>query len=375
MCVVTFDWEENNAKEKFKNFENKKSLSWAVVEVTDYCNFNCKWCFANASSNTNPKHMPKEKAELLIESLANAGVKQVTISGGEPTVYPYLKDVIRKANGHDLVVHMNTNGFLLTKELAKELKSLGLSQVQINIDSLAPENHDHVRGKKGSFNRAVQALINARDVGLTSVSQTVLTKNNENEILDIFKFARRLGLQRCRVWDMTPSDGCAKENMELLPANYFSTLQMLADYAYETGAQNIETGDPLFNKHILTDLPVSGGFCVASHGLFATISSKGDVFFCAVNRKPLYNIFDFIEKGEMINRVHKLKISEYTKAIKLSSICNKCKLVTQCKGGCPPRRELTSLNTDYWCNERVTQHIHNLNDPMKKEHITQILVS
>lgn len=50
MCVVTFDWTKNDAKEKFRNFERSKSLSWAVVEVTDYCNFSCKWCFANSGS-------------------------------------------------------------------------------------------------------------------------------------------------------------------------------------------------------------------------------------------------------------------------------------------------------------------------------------
>ena len=42
MCVVTFDWEENDAKEKFKTFHKKKSLSWVVVEVTEACNLNCK---------------------------------------------------------------------------------------------------------------------------------------------------------------------------------------------------------------------------------------------------------------------------------------------------------------------------------------------
>jgi MoaA/NifB/PqqE/SkfB family radical SAM enzyme len=45
---------------------------------------------------------------------------------------------------------------------------------------------------------------NARDAGIVCVSQTVLTKDNENEIMDIFKFVRGMGVQRCRVWDITP---------------------------------------------------------------------------------------------------------------------------------------------------------------------------
>jgi MoaA/NifB/PqqE/SkfB family radical SAM enzyme len=282
MCVVTFDWEKNDAIEKVKAFEKNKLPCWAVVEVTSYCNFNCKWCFANAASNLHPEHMSKEKAESLIEILAVNDVRQVTFSGGEPTLYPYLKDIVRKTSDYGLIVHMNTNGYLLSKELAKQLRKAGLSQVQINIDSLDPKKHDTIRGKKGSFKRAVQALKNAKEAGLTCVSQTVLTKENENEIIDIFKFARSLGIQRCRVWDMTPSEGCAKDNMDLKPTNYLESLKELSTFAYETGAQHIESGDPLFPGDHETNIKTVGGFCVAIIGAYITISYEGDVFFCAI---------------------------------------------------------------------------------------------
>ncbi len=348
MCVVTFDWSENDAKEKFKNFEKRKSLSWAVIEVTDYCNFNCKWCFANAGQNLSPRHMEKENLKTLITALANSGLKQITLSGGEPTLYPHLKEIIEWAHSYGLVVHMNTNGYLLSKDLAIELKSAGLSQVQINIDSLDPRKHDYVRGKKGSFHRAIKALKNAREAGLTCVSQTVLTKENENEIIDIFKFARSMGIQRCRVWDMTPSKGYAKENMDLMPTDYITTLQKLSDFAYETGAQSVETGEPLFPLNFKTDLNVIGGYCVAVAGLYCTISNKGDVYFCATLREPLYNIFEEMGKGRDIRNIHQYKINEYLGSVKEVEKCKMCKFLQSCKGGCSTRREYKK-GIDYWC--------------------------
>ncbi|MEE8401325.1 MAG: radical SAM protein [Candidatus Hydrothermarchaeaceae archaeon] len=341
---MTFDWEKNDAKEKFKNFERKRSLSWAVVEITEYCNFNCKWCFANAGENPKPVHMEKENAFRLIETLADSGVRQITFSGGEPTVYPYIADVISKAHDSGMVVHMNTNGYLMTRELAEKLKGRGLSQVQINIDSLDPEAHDYIRGRQGSHERAIQALKNARTAGLTCVSQTVLTKKNEDEIVDIFKFARSMGLQRCRVWDMTPSDGCAKENMELMPADYIATLQQLADFAHKTGGQNIEAGEPLFLKNIETDLPVSGGFCVAMAGLIINVGANGDIYFCSTNRIPLYNIFQINGK---LKEVHRMKVGEYTYSL---SGCKNCNI--SCEGGCNTRQQ-APLWRDYWCNHLV----------------------
>jgi radical SAM protein with 4Fe4S-binding SPASM domain len=345
VCVVTFDWEKNDAKEKFKSFSRKKSLSWAVVEITEYCNFNCKWCFANAGDNQKPVHMEKEKAFGLIDTLADSGVRQITFSGGEPTVYPHIADVISKAHERGLVVHMNTNGFLLTKELARRLKEKGLSQVQINIDSLDPKCHDYIRGRKNSHERAIEALKNARAVGLTCVSQTVLTKKNENEIVDIFKFARGMGLQRCRVWDMTPSEGCAKENIELMPTDYMTTLNELSEFAIHTGARSIEAGEPLFPQYIQTELPVSGGFCVAKAGLIINVGATGDIFFCCTDRRPLYNVFKVTDD---LKEVHRLKLNEFIRLLKGG--CQDCTM--PCQGGCPTRWQASS-GRDYWCRSPV----------------------
>jgi radical SAM protein with 4Fe4S-binding SPASM domain len=346
MCVVTFSWEETDSVEKAKRFEETKTLSWAVIELTSLCNFNCLWCYA--SSNSNGQHMTKENAERLIQILADSGIKQITCSGGEPLMYPYIREFVKDASDHEMIVHMNTNGYFLTKELAKELYELGLTQVQINIDSLKPEIHDYIRGKKGSFNRAVQALKNARDVGLTCVSQTVLTKLNEKEIIDIFKFARSIGVQRCRVWDMI-MEGRAKEKMDLGPTNYIDTLKKLTKFTYETGAQSIESGDPLFPQNYKTDLNVFGGYCGATVGLFLTISPKGDVYFCAALRDKLYNVFNIDSGGYKIAEFHKSKLKKYLQQFKTISECFKCDFLNKCKGGCPSRRKYSESADDYWC--------------------------
>ncbi|MCK5023359.1 MAG: radical SAM protein [Candidatus Aenigmarchaeota archaeon] len=349
MCVVTFDWEKNDANEKFKNFDKIKSLSWAVIEVTESCNFSCKWCFANSMRGNGKKHMNKEDVKNLLKYLSDNGLRQVTFSGGEPTIYPYIKDAVSYAKELGLVVHMNTNGFLFSEKMAKELYSLGLSQVQINIDSLDSENHDNVRGMEGSHKRAIEALKNARKAGITCVSQTVLTKENEDKIIDIFKFARSLGLQRCRVWDMTPSDGIALENNHMISRNYTSVLQKLSDFAYETGARHVEVGEPLFKENVKTKLKVTGGYCVAAAGLYMTVSRNGNVFPCATFRKSLYNIFDAINNSEKLPEFHRRKVVSFTKLFKIHDSCMKCKSLKTCKGGCCTRRRLNKTKLDYLC--------------------------
>jgi radical SAM protein with 4Fe4S-binding SPASM domain len=347
MCVVTFDWEENDAKEKVMHFMEKKKLCWAVVEVTNACNLNCLWCYANNGykSSMEREHMPKRRIIQLLRTLSDSGLKQITFSGGEPTIYPHLRYAIKKAKDYGFVIHMNTNGYVLTEGMASELAKLGLSQVQINIDSLKREKHDYIRGREGSYNGAVNALKAAKNAGITCVSQTVVTKHNENEVVDIFRFARSMGIQRCRVWDMMPSEGCGLENSDIRPTNYIKTLERLALYAERTGAKHIEIGEPLFPFH-KTKIPTSHVSCVATAGVLTNISCSGDVYFCVTQRKPMMNIFRL--NGARFDEEYGKRLSEFVSSFSIPSECVECPDSQRCRAGCYTRRE-HAKGVDYWC--------------------------
>jgi radical SAM protein with 4Fe4S-binding SPASM domain len=338
MCMVTFNWEEGDASEKIKNFKKRRTLSWVVIEVTEACNLNCIWCYANSGYGVKGKYMPLEKLENLLKMLADAGVRQVTYSGGEPTIYPHIREAVKLAKDMGFVVHMNTNGFLFTRDLARELRKLGLSQIQTNIDSIDPKKHDYIRGRKGSFERSLKALRNAKEAGITAVSQTVLTRMNEDEIFDIFALSRSLGAQRCRLWDMTPADGKAKNSMEIAPTDYVKTLEKLYEFTLETGLKSIESGEPLFPLGRDLSVPVLGGFCISYFGAYTTVSSEGNALYCAAYRKPLYNVFE--DAGMGIEETHRQRLSEFiSNNIKIPDSCLSCKFSKTCLGGCIVRRE------------------------------------
>ncbi|RLJ07469.1 MAG: hypothetical protein DRP16_03435 [Candidatus Aenigmatarchaeota archaeon] len=361
MCSITFDWEENDAMRKVKEFEKTRNkwigrLLWITLEFTELCNHKCIYCYENAGSKHGYKQIEIEKMKELIDYFGEHGIKQLTCSGGEPLLYPYIKEAIKQARENGMIVHMITNGYFLNKKRAKELFDVGLTQVQINIDSVRPEKHDMIRGKKGSFKHAVEALKNAKEVGMTCVTQTVVTSLNENEIIDIFKFARKLGIQRCRVWDIVPAEGRAREHMHLKPKrNYIEIIKELADFAYETGAVNIESGDPLFHSGIEKRVPITGGYCPYSIGLLANLSVTGDSYFCCTNRgEPMYNIFDVMQTGKNLNKIHRETLIKTIKNVQMFNLpkeCKKCEFFNTCKGGCVMRRAFVGYGKDYWCEK------------------------
>lgn len=363
MCAITFDWKENDAHVKFRHFVKTGALSWAVIELLDNCNFKCKWCFVNAKSKGS--HMPKETAFKLIDYFADNGLKQITFSGGEPLLYPHIKDVISYAHDYGFIVHLNTNGYFFNKQTAMELKERGLSQFETNIDSMNPEKHDYIRGKKGSFDRAVKAIENGIEVGLNCVMQTVLTKKNEDEIFDIFEFAHSLGVQRSRVWDMTPSDGVAKENidsLDLRPTNYIETLKKLTEFAILKGVKNIESADPLFPLNYPVPTNVTGSFCVFAMGLVVNVSPQGDIYFCCTERQPIYNIFDVMDSGD-IKEIHRELLRNLPHFHKIPNDCKICSSFGKCRGGCYTRLKYANYIGDYWC-EQLNKKYNLVNPPV-----------
>jgi radical SAM protein with 4Fe4S-binding SPASM domain len=363
MCSITFDWEENDAMEKVKRFEKDRKgwfgdLLWITAEFTELCNHKCIYCYESTGPRKDYKIVEKDLMEKMIDYLSEEGIKQLTCSGGEPLLYPFIKDAVKLAKDRGMIVHMITNGYFLTKKRARELYDAGLSQVQINIDSVEHDKHDMFRGKKGSFRHAVQALKNAKESGMTCVTQTVLTKLNENEVINVFRFARNLGIQRCRVWDIVPSQGRALGNMHLKPSNnYIETASKITEFAKETGAVNIESGDPLFHSDVEKRLPVTGGYCPYSIGLLANLSVEGDSYFCCAYREnPMYNIFDVMKKGENLKKVHKKALEVFLgnkQMFNLPDECKNCSSLKTCKGGCHVRRGFNNGN-DYWCQKLDT---------------------
>ena len=348
MCCITFNWKENDAMKKVEHFRRKRTVSWAVIELTEACNFDCKWCYASSSyMKRKPKSMTREEVEKILCKLSEAGAQQVTFSGGEPSIYTHLDFAIKEAGERGFVVHINTNGFLLSKALAEKWAGLGVTQVQINIDSMHPARHDGIRGRGGSFAKAMEAIGNAAAAGMTPVSQTVLTKENEDEIMEIIWMARKAGVKRVRLWDMMLS-GHAKYMQDMLPARYMETLKNVSKYALQTGAKSIEAGEPLFPLGYETGMKVIDTFCVCLAGLLANFSVSGDAFFCCMHRKPLYNVFRDAE-NERLDELHARKISEFSRGFGLPEKCGACGMLEKCMGGCIARRGYTSDGRDYWC--------------------------
>jgi radical S-adenosyl methionine domain-containing protein 2 len=87
------------------------------------CNMRCKFCFAtfqDVKRTVLPKgHLSRHKSLDLISRLAEFGFEKKTFVGGEPTLCPWLGELIVKAKAMGMVTMLVTNGSNLSDAFLK----------------------------------------------------------------------------------------------------------------------------------------------------------------------------------------------------------------------------------------------------------------
>ncbi|MGQ0612405.1 MAG: radical SAM protein [Planctomycetaceae bacterium] len=135
----------------------------------------------------------------ILDGMAELGVLGVGVTGGEPLLRADLPQVLRHGTRRGLVMHLNTNGSLVTEEGAREFSSCGLASINVSLDGPDAATHDRLRARPGSFARVLRAL--ARLVAVPRRSYRValtcaLGEGNAEGVEGLLSLARDVGVDR-----------------------------------------------------------------------------------------------------------------------------------------------------------------------------------
>jgi cyclic pyranopterin phosphate synthase len=161
------------------------------ISVTDRCNLRCIYCNSSAMAHLSHDDILRyEEIERVVRVAAKLGVKNIRLTGGEPTVRPHFVELVKLLavilGIED--ISMTTNAILLAG-MAQELKDAGVSRVNISLDTFKPERFQQMCGA-GRIGDVLKGIEAARKVGLNPVkiNTVVLRGVNDDEVVD---FARK----------------------------------------------------------------------------------------------------------------------------------------------------------------------------------------
>jgi MoaA/NifB/PqqE/SkfB family radical SAM enzyme len=109
-----------------------------------------------------------------IKQFAELGSIVVDFTGGEPLMRKELPEIYREVKNYGMQTATTTNGWFVRKRI-KEIASL-LDHAQVSIDSPIPEEHDSIRGVKGAYDHAVDAVRAFNEYSIPVWVAAVLTK-------------------------------------------------------------------------------------------------------------------------------------------------------------------------------------------------------
>ncbi|MCW3788507.1 viperin family antiviral radical SAM protein [Plebeiibacterium sediminum] len=177
------------------------------------CNMNCGFCFAtfqDVKSSILPKgHLPKEKAIEIVKQLAGFGFEKITFAGGEPTLCPWLPELIILAKELGMTTMIISNGTKLSDDFLKKNKK-HLDWIGLSIDSLNEFTNIKIgralQGKRPLLREHYYSLIERIRVNNYKLKlNTVINIFNYNEsFVDFIEFAKP---KRWKVMQVLPIEG------------------------------------------------------------------------------------------------------------------------------------------------------------------------
>jgi cyclic pyranopterin phosphate synthase len=167
-----------------------RTIEYLRISVTDRCNFRCQYCMPLEGLPWLPK------GDILSYEEIHEVVRQLRLTGGEPTIRPQLSTLVRMLRSVPEVedIALSTNGVKLP-QLAAELAAAGLDRVNISADSLRSERIAAIARRDLSF-EPVRAAEAAQAAGLTPIKLNVVVMRGTNDD-EVVEFAR---LTRDRPW-------------------------------------------------------------------------------------------------------------------------------------------------------------------------------
>jgi uncharacterized radical SAM superfamily Fe-S cluster-containing enzyme len=161
----------------------------ANIDLTNRCNLDCDFCFANARACGfvyEPDFEDVVRMMTVLREEKPVPAPAVQFSGGEPTMREDLVEIIKKAKAMGFPqVQIASNGIRIANEpgYAQQLKDSGLSTVYLHFDGVSPATNPYLKFHE----KAIENLKNVR-LGVVLVPTVILGKN-DNELGDIIRFA------------------------------------------------------------------------------------------------------------------------------------------------------------------------------------------
>jgi radical SAM protein with 4Fe4S-binding SPASM domain len=219
------------------------SLRYLELQLSHRCNLACRHCYLGPPRSED---IPLEDALAIARQFEEMGGLRLMISGGEPLLYPHLREFIERSGELKLRRILLTNGTLITGENAPWL---GVEEIQFSLDGWQ-RGHDLLRGE-GAFEKVMRGIGAACAEGIPVSIATMIHRGNLDEFEKLREFAKEINAVQWGV-DILCMAGSLAGNREL--AVPYGEAAPFMEFAYGGGYHGSTEGFAC-GHHLMTVTP------------------------------------------------------------------------------------------------------------------------
>lgn len=179
------------------------------ITLNRVCNLRCKWCYAKDTGYHTQDTMPLKVAKDIVDLCKGLKFRHLKLIGGEPTLYPYLFDLIAYTNSKQIKAGFLTNGIMLNdRYYTRELINHGIKHISISLKGCNPQSFKNTTGMD-AYEKVITGIENCLSLDASVVVFIVLSNENISDLLDCVKSLYRIGVGKFRFtfvynFDTTP---------------------------------------------------------------------------------------------------------------------------------------------------------------------------
>ena len=173
-----------------------------TIEIIQRCPNYCIHC-SSLSSLRAEKQLSLPDIKNIIDDAIELGAETISLSGGEPFIYPNLIDIVRHIHEKGVkcniytsgITHNGTNFEALTESQLTSLQGL-VAKLIFNIEAADDQHYELIMGTKNGFELMQTSIMRALRYGFVIESHTVLMKSNINHLAEIIALGNSLGISK-----------------------------------------------------------------------------------------------------------------------------------------------------------------------------------
>lgn len=213
-----------------------------TFELTPRCNLSCRMCYVRMS----PEEMKPYGRELtaqewihLGEQATQSGMLFLLLTGGEPMLRSDFPDIYDALSQMGPSISINTNGTMLSKQIRNLLERRPPSQLNVTLYGPKEDTYATLCGNHRAFNKTIDTLRWARDIGIFLNVNVTVTPWNMDQISELEAFAEREDLHiRLTFYNFPPSRRSTKSEFSRLTAEEVGRMIAQREYRLQ-GAETL----------------------------------------------------------------------------------------------------------------------------------------